>query len=102
MASRVALFSVILCLLAPFTLAGSIQWTGGAGNNLWNFANNWYVYVHVEIIFPTLCIDTPPQRLGNAVPTANDDVIINALGGVTVSVSQPAVANSITIGGGYV
>jgi hypothetical protein len=70
---------LVLCVISPLTLAASIQWTGSAGNSLWNFANNW---------------------LGNAVPTGNDDVIINALGGSSVQISQPAVANSVTIAGG--
>jgi fibronectin-binding autotransporter adhesin len=38
--------------------------------------------------------------LGGAVPTANDDVIINALGGASVSISQPATSRSVTIAGG--
>jgi len=73
------LFITILCLIFPITLAATVQWTGQAGNQLWAFAGNW---------------------ANNQVPTANDDVIINALGGSSVSVSQPAVANSITIAGG--
>jgi hypothetical protein len=72
-----ALFA--LCILFPFALSAQIQWTGAAGNSLWNFATNW---------------------LGNTVPSASDDVIINALGGASVQISQPAVANSITIAGG--
>lgn len=70
---------LVLCILSPLSLASSIQWTGAAGNSLWNFAGNW---------------------LGNAIPTGNDDVIINALGGAAVQISQPAAANSVTIAGG--
>lgn len=71
-----------LALLLTWVLvcsSRSIAWTGGAGNGLWNFAGNWQ---------------------GNTVPTSDDDVFINAVGGATVSVSQPAVALSVSIGGG--
>jgi len=73
-----------LKLISLFTLvlvcsSRSIQWTGGAGNGLWNFAGNWQ---------------------GNTIPTSDDDVYINAVGGATVGVSQPAVALSLSIGGG--
>jgi len=76
MNSLVALFALI-SLVSVQVQCASIVWTGGAGNNLWNFANNW----------------SPAS-----VPTASDDVIISAVGGASVTVSQPAVANSLTIG----
>jgi len=46
---------------------------------LWSFASNWD---------------------SNAVPTKDDDVVINYLGGSSISVSQPAYARSIVIAGG--
>jgi len=70
---------ILLLTLVLVCSSRSINWTGGAGNGLWNFAGNWQ---------------------GNSVPTADDDVFINAVGGATVTVSQPASALSVSIGGG--
>jgi hypothetical protein len=122
---------LVLCILSPLTFAASIQWTGiyyikishvsrhlqynlgAAGNSLWNFATNWYVLLHNSSIFmfslPSsifsvisfVIVSIIVFRLGGAVPTASDDVIINALGGATVQISQSAAANSVTIAGGY-
>jgi hypothetical protein len=56
-----------------------------------------YSLLSVVLCFNSLYV----LRLGNSVPTASDDVIINALGGASVQISQPAAANSVTIAGGY-
>jgi len=74
-------FSTFLLLLGCVALATArtVSWTGGAGNSLWSFASNWD---------------------SNAVPTKDDDVVINYLGGSSISVSQPAYARSIVIAGG--
>jgi len=77
MLKSVVLF--LLGVLVPFALSATISWTGGGGNQLWSFATNWQ---------------------GNAIPTANDDVVINLQGGAQVSVSAPAAARSVTIAGG--
>lgn len=74
---RAALF-ICLCVIACAS-ARTIQWTGAAGNSLWSFTNNWDV---------------------NAVPTRDDDVIINPLGGSSITISTPSVARSVTLGGG--
>jgi hypothetical protein len=70
---------LLVCVLVTIASARTITWTGAAGNSLWGFANNWDA---------------------NIVPTAADDVTINPLGGGTITVSTPAAANSITLGGG--
>jgi hypothetical protein len=69
---------LLVCVIA-YTSARTITWTGAAGNSLWGFANNWDA---------------------NAVPTSGDDVIINPLGGGSITISAAAAAHSITIGGG--
>lgn len=74
-----ALLLVFVCALLAVTSGRTITWTGAAGNSLWGFANNWDV---------------------NAVPTSADDIVINPLGGSSVSISSPASALSVTIGGG--
>ncbi|HOX21867.1 MAG TPA: fibronectin type III domain-containing protein, partial [Elusimicrobiales bacterium] len=57
-----------------------MNWTGGAGDNSWHTAANWS---------------------GNAIPTASDDVTINASATVTASSQSAAINfNSLTIGGG--
>lgn len=70
---------VLVCALVVATSAREVTWNGGAGNSLWSFATNWD---------------------GNAVPTKDDDVVLNPVGGSAVTISQPAVAKSISIGGG--
>jgi len=72
----VALF-VTLCVLG-FASSRNVAWTGAAGNNLWSFAGNWDI---------------------NSVPTIADDVVINTIGGASVTVNSPASARSIILGG---
>lgn len=69
----------LLLALVAIASARTITWTGGAGNSLWHFASNWDA---------------------NAVPAKDDDVVVNTFGGSSISISQPATARSITIGGG--
>jgi len=71
--------AILLFCVLTFVSARTINWTGTAGNSLWGTANNWE---------------------GNSLPTKDDDVIVNPVGGASVTVSQPSVAKSITIGGG--
>lgn len=72
---RVRLWACLLGFLPASASAASINWTGTAGDGLWTTASNW----------------TPVQ-----VPTAADDVTIDAT--KTVTVNAAVAFNSLTLG----
>ena len=91
--------------------SGSINWTGGAGNNLWNTAGNWdtdmlpgpsdSVCIGTAFVSATITVATTPVVISSLVSNANISLTTNfTVTGTANFVNALAMSNAILAGAG--